>query len=156
MRIDITKQGAVGDGKSVNTEAIQKAVDLCHENGGGTVVIPAGVFVSGTFFLKSNVTLEVTAGAVLQASEKIGDYREDVHHNRYRNEMSLDRLLHPDGMGSENYYPDWSRTAFMDIRNVEDLYLSNIRLSIIRPDEREAVLTEGCTVLKREVFIGQN
>ena len=453
MRIDITKQGAMGDGKSVNTEAIQKAVDLCHENGGGTVVIPAGVFVSGTFFLKSNVTLEVTAGAVLQASEKIGDYREDVHHNRYRNEMSLDRcfiyaqdqeniritgngeingsaeafpneesiyrpmmfrflrcrniridqvrlfqsaawtaafldsayiwvtgvhiyndkryngdgldfdgcshvfvegcsitgtddnlclqssskdypvrdihisncaftslcaairiglksigdiynvvisnctmervwregikiecteggsitdiavqnvvmrdvsrpifvilnnrfetedygtsvelkempaigrmenllfsgliatdteemakthyrfgddimgepkfegiridaekqhpirgvtmenigyrniggvkkadlpeeypevldrLLHPDEMGSENYYPDWSRAAFMDIRNVEDLYLSNIRLSVIRPDEREAVLTEGCTVLKQEVFIGQN
>ena len=93
MRIDITKQGAMGDGKSVNTEAIQKAVDLCHENGGGTVVIPAGVFVSGTFFLKSNVTLEVTAGAVLQASEKIGDYREDVHHNRYRNEMSLDRCF---------------------------------------------------------------
>lgn len=68
----------------------------------------------------------------------------------------LDRLLHPDEMGSENYYPDWSRAAFMDIRNVEDLYLSNIRLSVIRPDEREAVLTEGCTVLKQEVFIGQN
>lgn len=93
MTINIVEQGAVGDGRTVNTQAIQCAVDLCHEAGGGTVLVPAGIFVSGTFVLKSNVTLEVAAGAVLQASPDIRDYREDTHHNRYRNEEALDRCF---------------------------------------------------------------
>ena len=46
---------------------------------------------------------------------------------------------------SENYYPNWSRAAFADIRNVKDLVLDNIQLRLIRPDGRPPVLTEGCT-----------
>ncbi len=65
MIIDITAQGAVGDGKKVNTAEIQVAIDMCHEAGGGTVLIPKGNYISGTVFLKSNVTLEVAAGGVI-------------------------------------------------------------------------------------------
>lgn len=93
MIVNIKEQGAIGDGRTVNTQAIQKAVDMCHEAGGGTVLIPTGVFVSGTVILKGNVTLEVTTGAVLQASPNIRDYRKDTHYNRYRNEQSLDRCF---------------------------------------------------------------
>lgn len=93
MQINIVKQGAAADGKTVSTAVIQKAIDMCHEAGGGTVFMPKGVYVSGTIFLKSNVTLKLAAGAVLKASPDIGDYREDTHHNRYRNEQALDRCF---------------------------------------------------------------
>lgn len=49
---DITKYGAVPDGKTDCTKAIQKAIDLCEN--GGTVYIPKGVFISGAIFLKSS------------------------------------------------------------------------------------------------------
>ena len=49
---------------------------------------------------------------------------------------------------SGNYYPDWSRAAFMDLRNVDNLLLENILLKLIHEDEREKVLLEGCTLLK--------
>ena len=61
--------GAVGDGKTVNTKAIQAAVDA-----GGTVLIPEGVFVTGTIYLKSNGGLHLAPGAVLKASHDHADY----------------------------------------------------------------------------------
>ncbi|GHV53051.1 hypothetical protein AGMMS49579_11210 [Spirochaetia bacterium] len=54
------------------------------------------------------------------------------------------RLPH-EGPVSENYYPDWSRTAFVDIRNVKELVLDTIQLHKLRPDDRPPILTEGCT-----------
>lgn len=57
--------GAVGDGKTVCTAAIQKAVDTCAQHGGGIVIVPAGRFLTGPIFLKSNLEIEVLAGATL-------------------------------------------------------------------------------------------
>jgi polygalacturonase len=57
--------GAAGDGKTVCTAGIQKAVDACAKAGGGRVVFPAGRYLTGPIFLKSNVHVEVPAGAVL-------------------------------------------------------------------------------------------
>lgn len=66
--------GAKGDGKGLDTNAIQKAIDICSSNQGGLVMIPAGVFLSGTLELKSNVTLHLSAGAKLLGSPKREDY----------------------------------------------------------------------------------
>ncbi len=57
--------GAAGDGETLNTKEIQSAIDVCHENGGGTVYFPPGQYVSAGLTLKSNVTLELEAGASL-------------------------------------------------------------------------------------------
>ena len=54
--------GAVADNKTLNTVAIQRAIDTCAAAGGGEVVVPAGVFVTGTLLLKSNITLRLTPG----------------------------------------------------------------------------------------------
>lgn len=70
----INNFGAVGDGKTINTKAIQKAIDACAEKGGGTVVVPEGIFVSGAFQLKSNITFTLENGAVLKGSSRIDDY----------------------------------------------------------------------------------
>ncbi|WPV01108.1 glycosyl hydrolase family 28 protein [Mucilaginibacter sp. cycad4] len=53
--------GAKGDGKSLDTAAVQAAIDTCNKEQGGTVLVPAGVFVIGTVELKSNVTLHIAA-----------------------------------------------------------------------------------------------
>ena len=57
--------GAIGDGKTLNTAAVQAAVDACARDEGGMVLVPAGVFVSGMVELKSNVTLRIAAGGTL-------------------------------------------------------------------------------------------
>jgi polygalacturonase len=65
--IIVTSYGAKGDGKTNNTRAIQKAIDECAKNGGGRVVIPAGEFLTEMISVKSNVDLNITAGATLRA-----------------------------------------------------------------------------------------
>ncbi len=69
---NIVDFGAKADSTVVNTIAIQKAIDACTS--GGTVYIPKGTFVSGALFLKSNMTLYIAEGAVLQGSIDTTDY----------------------------------------------------------------------------------
>ncbi|MBQ8658517.1 MAG: hypothetical protein IJ506_05220 [Clostridia bacterium] len=74
---NIKDYGAIADSKIVNTEFIQKAIDECYKNGGGSVVIPSGEFVTGTIWLKDNVELHLEHGAVLKASTDMADYNAD-------------------------------------------------------------------------------
>ena len=58
---NIVDFGAKGDGQTLATEALQAAIDACHKDHGGTVLVPAGAFVIGTVEMKSNVTLHIAA-----------------------------------------------------------------------------------------------
>ena len=66
--------GAKGDNATINTKAIQTAIGQCAKNGGGTVVFPAGTYLSGTIQLLDNITLHLEAGAVLKGSPNLSDY----------------------------------------------------------------------------------
>lgn len=66
--------GAIGDGRTLETAALKRAVDACALAGGGTVYLPPGNYLSGTIELKSHVTLELDAGATLLGSENPADY----------------------------------------------------------------------------------
>ncbi len=68
MVFDITQYGAVPDGRTNCAGAIQAAVDEAHRAGGGTVLLPAGRYLSGSILLRSNVELHLEAGAVLISS----------------------------------------------------------------------------------------
>jgi polygalacturonase len=61
--------GAVGDGRAVDTKAINAAIDAAAAAGGGTVVLPAGTFLSFTIRLRSNVDLVLSRGCILQAAD---------------------------------------------------------------------------------------
>ena len=71
---NVSDFGAKGDGKTLNTKAIQSAIDACSLAKGGVVMIPAGEFLSGTLELKSHVTLHLSAGGKLLGSPKREDY----------------------------------------------------------------------------------
>ena len=71
---DVVRFGAAGDGKTLDTAAIQGAVDACAQSGGGTVLFPAGTYLSGTICLKDNVRLDLAAGAVILGSTDVKDY----------------------------------------------------------------------------------
>ena len=73
-RVSIAAVGAVGDGVMLNTPVIQKAIDQLATNGGGTLVIPPGEFLTGAIFLKPGVNLHLDQGAVLRGSTNIEDY----------------------------------------------------------------------------------
>ena len=72
--INILDCGAVADGKTSCTAAIKTAIDKCAENGGGTVFVPAGTYLTGPIFLKSNINLNLEAGATLLFSNDIEEY----------------------------------------------------------------------------------
>jgi polygalacturonase len=63
---DITKYGAVGDGTKDCSKAIQEAIAACSQAGGGRVLVPAGVFLTGPIHLRSKVNLHVSEGATLR------------------------------------------------------------------------------------------
>ena len=70
----ILDYGAKPDGKTLNSKAIQRAIDDASRAGGGTVNVPPGIFVTGRIELKSGVTLNLEAGCTLLGSKSINDY----------------------------------------------------------------------------------
>ena len=119
----ITDFGAVGDGKTLNTAAIQNAIDTCTSAGGGQVIVPAGRFLSGTICLKSNVELHLENGAELISSldphdmpDLMGGFEDDNRDTgweggcfllaRHAENVTISGFGRIDGRGREVFYED--------------------------------------------------
>ena len=92
--VDIRDFGAVGDGRTINTQSINAAIKDCSDKGGGIVAVPEGVFVSGTVQLRSNVTLHLAPKAVLKGSDSPADYTSFI--------PSKDLSRYDSGEGGDN------------------------------------------------------
>ncbi len=108
-KLDITKEPycAVGDGNTLNTAAIQKAVDDCGEN--QAVYIPAGIFLTGALCLHGNMELYLEEGAVLQGTDVPEDYLpkiwsrfEGIEMECYRSLLNLGKMDHGTGCDCGN------------------------------------------------------
>lgn len=71
---NVRDYGAKGDGVTKDTAAIQAAIDAASGIGGGTVIVPAGLYLSGSIFLKSNIDFYIQGGATIKGSPDIADY----------------------------------------------------------------------------------
>ena len=72
--IQVTAFGALGDNKTLNTPAIQAAIDECAVRGGGRVEFAPGIYLTGALYLKSNVELHIGKGVILKAINRIEDF----------------------------------------------------------------------------------
>jgi len=112
---DVTDFGAAAHGTALATEPIQKAIDNCHESGGGMVLVPPGEYVTGTLQLKSHVRLHLAAGARLRGSTDLDDYRTVGASGRRRGvlfaEDAEDIAItgHGEVSGSGSEFMDWDR-----------------------------------------------
>jgi len=130
MNINILDFGAVGDGKTLSTAAIQSAIDKAAENG-GRVEIPAGIFLSGTLRLRSHVELFLSHGAVLRSSirqEDMVDFTTEFDEQddnedtgweggcfllaRHEKDIAITGSGTIDGQGREVFYDDDSDDGY--------------------------------------------
>jgi len=74
VQLAVTDFGAVGDGQTLNTESIQKAIDEAANKGGGVVIIPKGRFLTGALFFKLGTHLHVSEGGTLLGSDDIANF----------------------------------------------------------------------------------
>lgn len=114
---NIKSYGAVGDGVSMETKAIQKTIDACHTAGGGIVRVPAGNFQIGTIWLKSNITFSLDYGATLLGSTNIADYKTEGLNNpreggphcliyaENASNVTIEGLGVIDGRGTPEFFP---------------------------------------------------
>lgn len=137
---NILTYGAVGDSLTMNTKAIQDAIDACNSNGGGTVWIPAGNYITGTIRIKSNVTLSLDYGACLMGSQDILDYATDLNEPREgsvhcliyaenANNITIEGLGEIDGRGTPEAFPrerDKPRPRLIRMVNCDQLTFSGI------------------------------
>ena len=70
----VAECGAAGDGNTLDTAAIQEALDRAGADGGGTVTVPPGTYRTGTLILRDHVCLEIGGGATLLGSDRLEDY----------------------------------------------------------------------------------
>jgi hypothetical protein len=108
---DIRSYGAKAGAGQICTEAINRTIRACAESGGGTVVVPAGTFVTGPIELLSNVTLHLEAGAVLKGSDQLADYAGGGHGRQPLVRATDAENIAIVGRGAI----DGSGTAFMDM-----------------------------------------
>ncbi len=100
--------GAKGDGKALDTPAINEAIDAAAKDGGGTVIFPAGTYLSVSIHLKSNITLQLDEGATILAADTVPgkvtydlpepnqwDMYQDFGHSHWQNSLIW-------GIGLEN------------------------------------------------------
>lgn len=148
QEFNIIDYGAKGDGLTLDTKAIQEAIDACTNAGGGRVILPAGkTYLTGTIYLKEYVTFVVENGAVLKGSSDIEDYATDTYKTRYKMEKHMNRCLiyaedakniaiegygTIDGNGHRKYFNgETGRPMLMRFLNCDDMHVSNV--TIINP-----------------------
>ncbi|GAF05428.1 glycoside hydrolase family 28 protein [Saccharicrinis fermentans] len=142
---NVLDYGAKADGFTIDTKAVQAAIDAANKNHGGTVIIPSGKTVmSGTLFMKSFVTLHLENGAILKGSPNIADYPEGTHKNMYKNEPHMNKCFiyaqnaHSfafegygtiDGNGHPQHFNrKTGRPMMMRFKNCDKIHMRNITL----------------------------
>ncbi|HEX5284050.1 MAG TPA: glycosyl hydrolase family 28 protein [Bryocella sp.] len=155
----ITDFGAKPDGNTVNTKSIQAAIDHLASHGGGTVVVPQGIFVSGALFFKPKVNLRLQSGAVLRCSTDMANFpvqrtRIEGHFEEHFNpalinvrncdgfQLTGEGTL--DGAGRPIWDEFWKqRNAAPDPRNFPNLGIPRARLALI--ENSRGVKIDGIT-----------
>lgn len=158
-KIVITQFGARPDGVTINTQAIQNCIDHLAQRGGGTLVVPSGIFISGALFLKPKVNLHLDNGAVLKCTNDMRHFpRQRTRIEGHFEESFTPALINADGCdglkisgtgtldGSGR--PVWDRywtlrKAAPDPNNFSNVGIERARLALVQNSQN--VMIEGVT-----------
>ena len=138
---NVLEYGATADGKTLDTKAIQDAIDECANNGGGTVEFPAGTYLSGSIVMKDNVILNLQAGSKILGSKNIEDYslnsqqiakkHKDVYGALIKGEglknIGITGFGIIDGQG-ESYQGEKKRPALLKFENCKNVIVEGVKL----------------------------
>jgi hypothetical protein len=132
---NVTDFGAVGDGNTACTNAFKNAIDSCHFSGGGRVIVPDGIFLTGAIHLKSNVNLCISENAIIKFSTNPADYLPVVYTRFEGTECyNYSPLIYAyeqeniaitgsgtlDGQGSNEHWWLWTKSAGADVTNLRN------------------------------------
>ncbi len=133
--LNVVDFGAKGDGKTLNTRFLQAAIDSCEKRGGGAIVIPAGRFLTGTLFLKSNLRIHIESGGELLGSPNLADYDKTRKHLLFGKDIQNFAITGKgviDGNGKcffDEKFNALDRPApFIVIEDGEDLSIRDVKL----------------------------
>lgn len=169
----VTHYGAAGDGDTDCTQAFKRAIAACHDAGGGRVVVPEGVYLTGAIHLKSNVNLHVSKAATISFFTNTDDY--PIVYTRFEGTecMNFSPLVYAfeqenlaitgegtlDGNGSNTNWWRWKWTQRPDVRQlcemgdegvpVEERVFGkghNLRPNMIQPYRCKNILIEDVTI----------
>ena len=105
MIYNVDKFGAIADGNTLSTSAVQKAIDFCNANGGGILTFSDGSYVLGTLFLKSNVHIQINEGTKILGAPSYYDFEQEEKVDYPIYQDSSHTYYHPSmfvGIGCEN------------------------------------------------------
>ena len=169
--VSIIDFGAVPDGLTVNTACIQMAIDSVSTHGGGTVYVPSGVFITGTFELKSNINLFLETGAEIKGSSDINDYKvfkaanfDQTHYGIIYSYQANNISITGQGTinGNEEVFFDWNSakkiewSGTQNTRQKENYRAVNSGIGdgpvVPKERPRQMIIFSGCTnILIRDV-----
>lgn len=172
ITFNVADYGATGDGETNNTEAINKAIRSCADAGGGTVYFPAGKYLTGAITLRSNVTLNISAGATILGSRDLDDFPLVENISSMRSKLVYSSLINGsklsnvaitgrgiiDGQGQVWWelfrgkrlsYPRGNLIGLRECKNVliRDLTLKNSPFWTVGPIFCENVTIDNLTIL---------
>jgi polygalacturonase len=137
---NVKNYGAVGDGKNLDSKAINLAIDSASLSGGGTIYLPAGNYFSGSIHLKSNITLFIAQGATIIAApvsagngydeeeESISVKFQDSGHSHWKNSLIWGydiqnvSIIGAGLINGENLYKNWVRGSKQSANKSISLY----------------------------------
>jgi len=142
--------GAKGDGVAKDTAAIQAAIDACERQGGGTVRLVSGTYLSAPIVLKNNITLHLEKGATLLGSSDHGDYpaKTEFHLPDLQPLVSAENAVNV-AITGEGTIDGAGESWWQEIRSMKDhgvLGNGHPRPKLIIFDHCKHVLLEGITV----------
>lgn len=124
--------GIIADGKTLQTQAIQKVIDDCSKGGGGIVLFPKGIYLSGTLYPKNNVIFELAKGSVLLGSSEIKDYDKHFIFGKNVKNFAIQGQGIIDGQGkafwTEKYKPKERPVGWLFFENSENIVIQGITL----------------------------
>jgi polygalacturonase len=157
--VNVLDFGAVPDGKTLATEAIQKAIDHCAAAGGGTVAVPPGVFLTHTVFLKSGVNLHLQQGAVILGDTDPKAFNKAIIHADQIENASITGLGVINGQGHAKFFPTKGpRHHDLFLFQCKNITVSDVTLLdapswVFRIRECDGVRVRGVTI---HSYVNQN